>query len=736
MSSAHDGHEFKFEYGYNVFEFAGMTHDSADQIIKAAKLKPRRSPLPLLLEIAKSDRHCKHTIALLDVFLPLIHPPRSDEEPSPSLLSHQPYLACGYHIFGLIGLSILFSEAHDNNKHLLPAMMSRIHRRRQLDPIFECMDIGLTWALSTRDGQAEFQPDTRPTRVPIFLISLMRNGFADKDADCGAISKTNKLVYKIILRLWLLKNVHNGARIEVGDPDDYVMQTPKKGQQPDPMVRSLLAFLNGGNNVATIACWAEYSQEQGIFDGEARLADSIVRRLVFVRRCFKKEPDLYVSHWDQLWELHYVARLLCHGVPGGEVKGFSQALFNRELAGQGFLKHMVTIVRNIGSRTMDVSLDLHRTRGHPATQGLCFLDRWLGILVISVLAYPNLAVPCFTEMYTGYRLHRDDHSEADPWDAAVAMVPGIVRFCVHPSVVALVHADMATIPPKTFKAASNKLAGFLKAKTQFVPNLEEVRERVAVWHAGLENHRLLEAGLGNDTRLCDNPSHPTLVKSVPNEEAEEDMKRCARCRAVVYCSTHCQTAHWKTQHRETCEGLAMYRKDLESRWCWYSHRLRAWHIALTKWLYAEQVEKHFNDHTADIILTMSIPSTQLSSAKVQRANFFPVGRYDTTTQGASNNPDHAQRLRAALKRAEEEGKREARSKGRVHVEAVSQKYRVVEGFFYLGLGSGTACITLPVHVRKGEEGGFIVEYLETLTTIMELTTPFGNPYIFAPVKPQ
>jgi hypothetical protein len=143
---------------------------------------------------------------------------------------------------------------------------------------------------------------------------------------------------------------------------------------------------------------------------------------------------------------------------------------------------------------------------------------------------------------------------------------------------------------------------------------------------------------------------------------------------------------------------------------------------LTKWLYAEQVETHYNDHTADIILTMSIPSTQLSKAKIQRANFFPVERYDSETLGDTNDPRHTQRLIAALKRSKTVGKREARSKEG----GDGKKYRVVEGLF--ALGGASACITLPVMVRKGEDGGYVVQYLETLMTIMDPGKTYGNPY--------
>lgn len=182
---------------------------------------------------------------------------------------------------------------------------------------------------------------------------------------------------------------------------------------------------------------------------------------------------------------------------------------------------MVTVVRNIGSRTMDVPLD---SRGHPAVQGLSFLNTWMGVLVINVLNYPTLAVPGFTEMaqaglfrclvnglyksceYSGYWLNNGDDPERDPWNAAVEIVPWLVRFCIHPSVVSSVYDDMQTIPPKAFNAASEKLAGYLKAKIGFVPRLEEVRERVLVWHAGLETHRSSKAMFNNDTCLCDNPS--------------------------------------------------------------------------------------------------------------------------------------------------------------------------------------------------------------------------------------
>jgi hypothetical protein len=460
-------------------------------------------------------------MGLLDVFLPLIQPPRSDEELSSSLLSLHPHLACGYYIFGLVGLAILFSEVHDGNKHLLTPLMSRIHRRRQLELIFECMDVALTWALSTRDDHADFHPDTLPTRLPLFLILLMRNGFADKEADCGAIAKSSRMVYRIILRLWLLKNVNNGARLQAGDPQDYIMKDPENVHDPDPLIRSFLSFLNVGTIVPAFFTMAEYFRERDIIDGEARLADSIIRRVQFLRRSFKQNPDLHTCHWTQLWELHHVALLLC--TSGVDTEGFNQALFNRALADQGFLKHMVALVRSIGSRTMEYSLAAYLSRGHPAILGLAFLDAWMGVLVTSVIRYPGLAVPCFAEMakaglvrclvnglykscdYPAYRLRNEDDADCDPWNAAVRIVPLLVRYCIHPSVLAPVHEDMTTISPKAFKAASDKLAGFLKAKNEFVPHLEDLRERVKVWHAGLEAHQSSLATFSDEPCLCDNP---------------------------------------------------------------------------------------------------------------------------------------------------------------------------------------------------------------------------------------
>ena len=35
-----------------------------------------------------------------------------------------------------------------------------------------------------------------------------------------------------------------------------------------------------------------------------------------------------------------------------------------------------------------------------------------------------------------------------------------------------------------------------------------------------------------------------------------DMKKCAKCKQVFYCSRECQVAHWKSGHRRECEQLA------------------------------------------------------------------------------------------------------------------------------------------------------------------------------------
>ena len=40
-------------------------------------------------------------------------------------------------------------------------------------------------------------------------------------------------------------------------------------------------------------------------------------------------------------------------------------------------------------------------------------------------------------------------------------------------------------------------------------------------------------------------------------------RRCARCRAVSYCSAECQRMHWKKEHRAQCCDKDMNIQDFD-----------------------------------------------------------------------------------------------------------------------------------------------------------------------------
>ena len=138
------------------------------------------------------------------------------------------------------------------------------------------------------------------------------------------------------------------------------------------------------------------------------------------------------------------------------------------------------------------------------------------------------------------------------------------------------------------------------------------------------------------------------------------------------------------------------------------------------------MEKHISDYTGETILTMSIPSTATPDPGVQRANFYPVDRYDmTTTKVLSNVPwHHPVRLMENLKRAKDEGRREAMLTAAERAEDYP-KFRLVEGLF--NVGQGFACISLPVEVMKGEDGRIEVKYLATLACIIHSRFNFDPP---------
>ena len=43
----------------------------------------------------------------------------------------------------------------------------------------------------------------------------------------------------------------------------------------------------------------------------------------------------------------------------------------------------------------------------------------------------------------------------------------------------------------------------------------------------------------------------------------EDVKQCARCHAVCYCSAACQKAHWKVHKKMGCKRWDMYLPEKE-----------------------------------------------------------------------------------------------------------------------------------------------------------------------------
>ena len=58
-------------------------------------------------------------------------------------------------------------------------------------------------------------------------------------------------------------------------------------------------------------------------------------------------------------------------------------------------------------------------------------------------------------------------------------------------------------------------------------------------------------------KTCALPSCPRHKQPIKNEEDNADlkgqrMKKCARCRAVVYCGKECQVAHW-SEHKKVCK---------------------------------------------------------------------------------------------------------------------------------------------------------------------------------------
>jgi hypothetical protein len=50
--------------------------------------------------------------------------------------------------------------------------------------------------------------------------------------------------------------------------------------------------------------------------------------------------------------------------------------------------------------------------------------------------------------------------------------------------------------------------------------------------------------------LCGNPSCP--LQKEAQGSAAEPMKKCGKCRSVVYCSKECAEKHWKSGHKENC----------------------------------------------------------------------------------------------------------------------------------------------------------------------------------------
>jgi hypothetical protein len=76
----------------------------------------------------------------------------------------------------------------------------------------------------------------------------------------------------------------------------------------------------------------------------------------------------------------------------------------------------------------------------------------------------------------------------------------------------------STVPESLYWARKSLAAGCTDAKSQ----VDKLETRIGVRCA---NCQKVDAGL---------------------------LQRCVRCKAVMYCGTHCQTLHWKAGHKMDC----------------------------------------------------------------------------------------------------------------------------------------------------------------------------------------
>ncbi|KAF5311337.1 hypothetical protein D9611_012628 [Ephemerocybe angulata] len=118
--------------------------------------------------------------------------------------------------------------------------------------------------------------------------------------------------------------------------------------------------------------------------------------------------------------------------------------------------------------------------------------------------------------------------------------------------------------------------------------------------------------------LCDNQNVRCPLVDEPSKAADSGpkgkSKKCSGCSTFVYCGEACQREDWATFHSRECTSAKVDSTRRKAAREWYSHRSRAYHIALITWRFNEMKrEDGFGEHFAYYHMDDNRPRTGLNA---------------------------------------------------------------------------------------------------------------------------